>query len=137
MEKEYINPFGQRVVNCEIGYKVYDAEQKDMVLYRVGDDYVKKDGTKVYVFKDRDAYEKGKTASSPLETEPCFISNGSMVGYEAGMKNIASDDSLDDDTKHRAILTLTDRVGIRYRDIALSVGEKNADKMFDEIEERF
>lgn len=132
MEKEYINRIGQRVVNCEIGYKVYDVDNKDEVILRVGDTYKRKDGTEIYVFKDRDAFNAGKESK-----EACFMSQGVLVAYEAALKKVQSDPELSDDDKMNTIRKINVEIGLKYIDIASTVGEEMAESVFNDIEEKY
>ena len=125
---EYINPLGQRVVNCEIGYKVYDAKKRKTVILRVGDN-VSVNGKTVYCFKDRDAFTRG--------TEPCYMKESTMIAYEAALKRIASDTSTSDDEKTRAIIYCNKGFGIYRSDIEQAFGKENAESVFDGIENNY
>ena len=78
MEKGYINPIGQRVVDVDCGYKVYDADRKDAIILRVGDDY-----NGQYVYIDRTPVLE-KTA------DVCFMSTPVLMAYEKALKIISS-----------------------------------------------
>ena len=88
MNKEYINPLGQRVVEVEFGgYKVYDSEQKDRVLLRVGG--TAPDGS--YIYKDKDAFERGD--------DVCFIPENVMKLHESFSKGVGANEKLTDSEK--------------------------------------
>ena len=129
MEKEYINPLGQRVVNCTVGYKVYDRIKTDKVLYRVGDTVVNNEGQERYVFKDDDAFNEDNG-------EVCFISEASLIAYEKALKIITSDEQKTDEQKWNDIFKVTAHSGLTRQDIEDIYG-KRAKKIFKEIEKLF
>ena len=90
MKSEYVNPIGQRVVDVEFGYKIYDSEDKDFVVNIVGDNT--KDGQ--YIYLDRDAFDN-------KSDEICFLSQPDLMFYEKEHKNICYESRSWEETKER------------------------------------
>lgn len=77
MNSEYVNPIGQRVVDVDFGYKIYDNEDRNLIINIVGDNT--KSGQ--YIYLDRDAFEKGSD-------EICFMAQSDLVAFEQEVKRI-------------------------------------------------
>ena len=120
MNTEYINHFGQRVVNVEYGgYKIYDYEHKDKVLLRVG-------GTAPngnYVYKDIDAFENGD--------DVCYIPEETLLIYEHKVKMVQSDKNMTEDEQLSEFFRLAEE-GYRKSDLLdLYLTEERTRLFFD------
>lgn len=122
MNKEYVNPLGQRVVEVEFGgYKVYDSEQKDRVLLRVGG--TAPDGS--YIYKDKDAFESGD--------DVCFIPENAMNLLESFSKGIVANEKLTDSEKKKEFFFVANE-GARKSDIIRLYGtEEDARIVFENL----
>ena len=105
MNREYINIAGQRVVDVEIGYKVYDSEKKDCVILRVGDDYK---GS--YIYKDMQPVIDNTD-------EVCFMSEKVLMHYERILKLFASDRSFTEEQQLYKIIEINKGCGLKGTDI--------------------
>ena len=75
----YINPLGQKVVEVEYGYKVYDAVETDKVVLYVGEN-TENGG---YIYLDVDAIKEGRS-------DIAFMNTNLMKKYETAIKNITA-----------------------------------------------
>ena len=75
----YVNPLGQRVVEVEYGYKVYDTVETDKVVLYVGEN-TENGG---YIYLDVDAIKEGRD-------EVAYMSTQLMKHYEDAIKNVTS-----------------------------------------------
>ena len=75
----YINPLGQRVVEVEYGYKVYDADETDKVVLYVGENTESGE----YIYLDADAIKEGRS-------DIAFMNTNLMKRYETTIKNITA-----------------------------------------------
>ena len=75
----YINPLGQKVVEVEYGYKVYDAVETDKVVLYVGEN-TENGG---YIYLDVDAIKEGRG-------DIAFMNTNLMKKYETAIKNITA-----------------------------------------------
>ena len=94
--KSYINPLCQKVVDVRFGYKVYDNEQKDKVLFRVGGTTPKGD----YIYLD----------TEPIINETdeiAFMPEIIMKTYERVLKYLQSKG----DERYEDILKLSANMG--------------------------
>ena len=80
----YVNPLGQKVVEVDYGYKVYDTDEPDKVVLYVGEN-TENGG---YIYLDVDAIKEGRD-------EVAYMSTQLMKHYEDAIKNVTS--SLPDD----------------------------------------
>ena len=80
----YVNPLGQKVVEVDYGYKVYDTDEPDKVVLYVGEN-TENGG---YIYLDVDAIKEGRD-------EVAYMSTQLMKHYEDVIKNVTS--SLPDD----------------------------------------
>lgn len=105
MNKEHINSLGQRVVDVEIGYKVYDSEHKGSVILRVGNN---RNGSCMY---------KDTQPVVDNTDEICFMSEKILMNYEMIVKLFASDRSLTWDQQLHKIIELNKGCGLKGTDI--------------------
>lgn len=82
----YINPIGQKVVEVDYGYKVYDADEPDKVVLYVGE--TTENGG--YIYLDVDAIKEGRD-------EVAYINTNLMKQYETTIKNATSSSMPDDE----------------------------------------
>ena len=75
----YINPLGQKVVEVEYGYKVYDTDEPDKVVLYVGEN-TENGG---YIYLDADAIKEGRS-------DIAFMNTNLMKKYETAIKNITA-----------------------------------------------
>ena len=75
----YINPLGQKVVEVEYGYKVYDTVETDKVVLYVGEN-TENGG---YIYLDVDAIKEGRS-------DIAFMNTNLMKKYETAIKNITA-----------------------------------------------
>ena len=75
----YINPLGQKVVEVEYGYKVYDAVETDKVVLYVGEN-TENGG---YIYLDVNAIKEGRS-------DIAFMNTNLMKKYETAIKNITA-----------------------------------------------
>ena len=75
----YINPLGQKVVEVEYGYKVYDTVETDKVVLYVGEN-TENGG---YIYLDVDAIKEGRG-------DIAFMNTNLMKKYETTIKNITA-----------------------------------------------
>ena len=75
----YINPLGQKVVEVEYGYKVYDAVETDKVVLYVGENTESGE----YIYLDVDAIKEGRS-------DIAFMNTNLMKKYETAIKNITA-----------------------------------------------
>ena len=75
----YINPLGQKVVEVEYGYKVYDTDEPDKVVLYVGEN-TESGG---YIYLDVDAIKEGRS-------DIAFMNTNLMKKYETTIKNITA-----------------------------------------------
>lgn len=75
----YINPLGQKVVDVDYGYKVYDAIETDKVVLYVGEN-TESGG---YIYLDVDAIKEGRS-------DIAFMNTNLMKKYETAIKNITA-----------------------------------------------
>ena len=75
----YINPLGQKVVEVEYGYKVYDTDEPDKVVLYVGEN-TENGG---YIYLDVDAIKEGRG-------DIAFMNTNLMKKYETAIKNITA-----------------------------------------------
>ena len=75
----YINPLGQKVVEVEYGYKVYDTVETDKVVLYVGEN-TENGG---YIYLDVDAIKEGRG-------DIAFMNTNLMKKYETAIKNITA-----------------------------------------------
>lgn len=75
----YINPLGQKVVEVEYGYKVYDTDEPDKVVLYVGEN-TENGG---YIYLDVDAIKEGRN-------DIAFMNTNLMKKYETAIKNITA-----------------------------------------------
>ena len=75
----YINPLGQKVVEVEYGYKVYDTDEPDKVVLYVGEN-TENGG---YIYLDVDAIKEGRG-------DIAFMNTNLMKKYETTIKNITA-----------------------------------------------
>lgn len=75
----YINPLGQKVVDVDYGYKVYDAVETDKVVLYVGEN-TESGG---YIYLDVDAIKEGRN-------DIAFMNTNLMKKYETAIKNITA-----------------------------------------------
>ena len=127
MEKGYINPIGQRVVDVDCGYKIYDAEIKDAIILRVGGNY-----NGQYVYIDRTPVLE-KTA------DVCFMSTSVIMAYETALKIITSTKEYTDEQILEKIIEINIRCGLKGSDVLLAAMESGKDPMtyFEEFLEKY
>ena len=82
----YINPLGQKVVEVDYGYKVYDTDEQDKVVLYVGEN-TENGG---YIYLDIDAIKEGRD-------ETAYINTHLMKHYEDAIKNATSTSMPDDE----------------------------------------
>ena len=82
----YVNPLGQKVVDVDYGYKVYDADEPDKVVLYVGEN-TENGG---YIYLDVDAIKEGRD-------EVAYMSTQMMKQYEDTIKNVTSASLPDDE----------------------------------------
>ena len=75
----YINPLGQKVVDVDYGYKVYDAVETDKVVLYVGENTESGE----YIYLDVDAIKEGRS-------DIAFMNTNLMKKYETAIKNITA-----------------------------------------------
>ena len=75
----YINPLGQKVVEVEYGYKVYDTVETDKVVLYVGENTESGE----YIYLDVDAIKEGRS-------DIAFMNTNLMKKYETAIKNITA-----------------------------------------------
>ena len=75
----YINPLGQKVVEVEYGYKVYDTDEPDKVVLYVGENTESGE----YIYLDVDAIKEGRS-------DIAFMNTNLMKKYETAIKNITA-----------------------------------------------
>lgn len=75
----YINPLGQKVVDVDYGYKVYDAVETDKVVLYVGEN-TESGG---YIYLDVNAIKEGRN-------DIAFMNTNLMKKYETAIKNITA-----------------------------------------------
>ena len=75
----YINPLGQKVVDVDYGYKVYDTDEPDKVVLYVGEN-TESGG---YIYLDVDAIKEGRG-------DIAFMNTNLMKRYETTIKNITA-----------------------------------------------
>ena len=75
----YINPLGQKVVEVEYGYKVYDTIETDKVVLYVGEN-TENGG---YIYLDVNAIKEGRN-------DIAFMNTNLMKKYETAIKNITA-----------------------------------------------
>lgn len=83
----YINPLGQKVVDVDYGYKVYDAIETDKVVLYVGEN-TESGG---YIYLDVDAIKEGRS-------DIAFMNTSLMKQYETAIKNVTSLSMSDDES---------------------------------------
>ena len=116
-QPEYVNPLGQRVVDVDCGYKIYDSERTDAIILRVGDDY---NGKYVYIDK-KPIYEK--------TSDICFMSTPMLMAYEKTLKMIGYTDSFTDEQKLEKIIKQNIECGLKGSDVILSALNSGKDPM--------
>ena len=82
----YVNPLGQKVVEVDYGYKVYDTDELDKVVLYVGEN-TENGG---YIYLDVDAIKEGRA-------EVAYMSTQLMKHYEDAIKNVTSSSLPDDE----------------------------------------
>lgn len=82
----YINPIGQKVVEVDYGYKVYDTDEPDKVVLYVGE--TTENGG--YIYLDVDAIKESRD-------EVAYINTNLMKQYETTIKNATSSSMPDDE----------------------------------------
>ena len=82
----YVNPLGQKVVEVDYGYKVYDTDEPDKVVLYVGEN-TENGG---YIYLDVDAIKEGRA-------EVAYMSTQMMKQYEDTIKNVTSASLPDDE----------------------------------------
>ena len=75
----YVNPLGQKVVEVDYGYKIYDTDEPDKVVLYVGEN-TENGG---YIYLDVDAIKEGRD-------EVAYINTNLMKQYETAIKNVTS-----------------------------------------------
>ena len=75
----YVNPMGQKVVEVDYGYKVYDTDEPDKVVLYVGE--TTENGG--YIYLDVDAIKESRD-------EVAYINTNLMKQYETAIKNATS-----------------------------------------------
>ena len=75
----YVNPLGQKVVEVDYGYKVYDTDEPDKVVLYVGEN-TENGG---YIYLDVDAIKEGRN-------DIAFMNTSLMKKYETVIKNITA-----------------------------------------------
>ena len=75
----YVNPLGQKVVDVDYGYKVYDTDEPDKVVLYVGEN-TENGG---YIYLDVDAIKEGRN-------DIAFMNTSLMKKYETVIKNITA-----------------------------------------------
>lgn len=114
-QPEYINSIGQRVVDVDCGYKIYDSERTDSIILRVGDNYNGK-----YVYIDRKpVYEN--------TSDICFMSTPVLMTYEKTLKMIGYTDSFTDEQKLEKIIGQNRECGLKGSDVVLSASNSGKD----------
>lgn len=82
----HINPLGQKVVDVDYGYKVYDAVETDKVVLYVGEN-TESGG---YIYLDVDAIKEGRN-------DIAFMNTSLMKKYETAIKTVTSSTMSDDE----------------------------------------
>ena len=82
----YVNPLGQKVVEVDYGYKVYDTVETDKVVLYVGEN-TENGG---YIYLDVDAIKEGRN-------DIAFMNTSLMKKYETVIKNVTSSTMPDDE----------------------------------------
>ena len=82
----YVNPLGQKVVEVDYGYKVYDVDEPDKVVLYVGEN-TENGG---YIYLDADAIKESRD-------EIAYINTNLMKQYETLIKNVTSSSMPDDE----------------------------------------
>lgn len=85
-KKTYLNPLGQKVVEVDFGYKVYDDKETDKVILYVGENTP--EGRCIYL--DSEAITAG-------EKEIAYMNSTVLREYEATLKTIQASNMSDDD----------------------------------------
>lgn len=75
----YVNPLGQKVVDVDYGYKIYDTDEPDKVVLYVGEN-TESGG---YIYLDVDAIKEGRN-------DIAFMNTSLMKKYETVIKNITA-----------------------------------------------
>ena len=75
----YVNPLGQKVVEVDYGYKVYDTDEPDKVVLYAGEN-TENGG---YIYLDVDAIKEGRN-------DIAFMNTSLMKKYETVIKNITA-----------------------------------------------
>ena len=75
----YVTPWGQKVVDVDYGYKVYDTDEPDKVVLYVGEN-TENGG---YIYLDVDAIKEGRN-------DIAFMNTSLMKKYETVIKNITA-----------------------------------------------
>ena len=75
----YVNPLGQKVVEVDYGYKVYDTDEPDKVVLYVGEN-TENGG---YIYLDVDVIKEGRN-------DIAFMNTSLMKKYETVIKNITA-----------------------------------------------
>ena len=75
----YVNPLGQKVVEVDYGYKVYDTDEPDKVVLYVGENTESGE----YIYLDVDAIKEGRS-------DIAFMNTNLMKKYETAIKNITA-----------------------------------------------
>lgn len=127
MEKGYINPIGQRVVDVDCGYKIYDAERKDAIILRVGGNY---NGQYVYI---------NRTPVLEKTADVCFMSMSVIMAYETALKIITSTKGYTDEQILEKIIEINIRSGLKGSDVLLAAMKSGKDPMtyFEEFLEKY
>ena len=105
MNNKHTNPLGQRVVDVEVGYKVYDSEHKDSVILRVGGN---RNGS--YMYKDMQPVVDNTD-------EICFMNEKILMHYEKILKVFASDQSSTEEQQLHKIIEINKGCGLKGTDI--------------------
>lgn len=82
----YVNPLGQKVVEVDYGYKVYDTVETDKVVLYVGEN-TESGG---YIYLDVDAIKEGRN-------DIAFMNTSLMKKYETAIKAVTSSTMPDDE----------------------------------------
>lgn len=85
-KKTYLNPLGQKVVEVDFGYKVYDDKETDKVILYVGENTP--EGRCIYL--DSEAITAG-------EKEIAYMNSTVLRAYETTLKTIQASNMSDDD----------------------------------------
>lgn len=85
-KKTYLNPLGQRVVEVDFGYKVYDDKETDKVIIYVGENTP--EGR--YIYLDSEAIKEGRK-------EVAYMNSTVLRAYETTLKTIQASNMNNDD----------------------------------------